>query len=153
MLGEEYRYSSDMTRSLARASAATVSWNTVIHRLCSYTGSRRIKFTSQKHPNPGGYVSLNRNPFHCLAVEMHRNPCRENAIGEGWNSIQLPITKTKSVHLHYTIISRSSTISQTRTSFFRFRLLYCVNCVLNLPMLNWCNSTEMIFKNVTCVKV
>ena len=47
---------------------------------------------------------------------------------------------------------RSSTISQTRTSFFRFRLLYCVNCVLNLPMLNWCNSTKMIFKNLTCVK-
>ena len=47
-----------------------------------------------------------------LQRKCHRGSSR------GWNSIQLPISKAKSVYVHYTIISRSSTISQTSTSVF-----------------------------------
>ena len=51
------------------------------------------------------------------------------------------------MYVHYTSISRSSTMSQTWTSVFQIQIAVLHgNCVLNLPMLNWSNPTGIIFQ-------
>ena len=112
------------------------------------------KFSSQKHLNPWGYVSLNkRESISLFGCWNAQKSLQKNAIEEGWSSIQLPITKAKSVYVHYTSISRSSTMSQTWTSVFQIQIaVLCGNCILNFPMLNWSNSTEMIFQKCDLCK-
>ena len=105
-----------------RASVAIVSRNTDIHRLCSQTDSWRksslprnistleamLVWTKEKSISLFGCWNAQKS----LQRKCHRGSSR------GWNAIQLPISKAKSVYVHYTIISRSSTISQTSTSVF-----------------------------------
>ena len=56
--------------------------------------------------------------FGCWNAQKSLQRKCHRGFSRGWNSIQLPISKAKSVYVHYTIISRSSTISQTSTSVF-----------------------------------
>ena len=138
-----------------RAAVALVSRNTDIHQLCSQTDLwRKISLPRNISTLEAMLVWTKENPFHCLAVEMHRNPCRKKCHrGGGWNSIQLPIAKAKSVYVHYTSISRGSRMSQTWTSVFKIQIaVLCWNCVLNLPMYNWSNSTGMIFQKCDLCK-
>ena len=88
---------------------------------------------------------------------MHGNPCRENAIGDprgGETQFNLSYPKQKVC----TCITQSFPEVQL---YHKLRQVYlfqiqiavlCGNYVLNFPMFNWSNSTEMIFQKCDLCK-
>ena len=88
---------------------------------------------------------------------MHGNPCRENAIGDprgGETQFNFPYPKQK-VCMCITQSFPEVQLYHKLRQVYLFQIqiaVLCGNYVLNFPMFNWSNSTEMIFQKCDLCK-